>query len=145
MYDALTLAWVLPTNSLALLVLAFIAAIAAICARRFLLGALTLLVIPILSLVLPMIAVMTSTYDNCSVNEGGIGDCPLWGANMGMAFHRAANVGDIVYSFVPYTFSAALMLGVLGWFFTRPRVPRASMAASMRMPDRPPPNRGQLE
>jgi hypothetical protein len=145
MHDTLLLAWVLPTNSLILLVLAFTAAIAAIFARRFLLGALTLIVVPILSLVLPMIAVMTSTYDNCSVNDGGVGDCVLWGANMGLAFHRAASVGDLVYGFAPYTFAAALMLGVLGWFFTRPKVPRASMAASMRMPDRPPPNRGRLD
>jgi hypothetical protein len=145
LYQTLNAAWILPTNSLLLLILAFVAAIAAVFARRFLLGALTLIVVPILSLMLPMLAVMFSSYDGCSVNEGGIGDCLLWGTNMGMAFHRAANAGDLIYGFAPYTFSAALMLGLLGWFFTRPREPRASMAASMRMPERRPPNGGRLD
>jgi hypothetical protein len=143
--DALELAWALPMNSLLLLIIAFTAAIAAVCARRVLLGAITLIAVPIIALILPMIAVFASTYENCQVNEGGVGDCPLWGANMGMAFHQAANVNDLVYGFAPYTFAAALMLGVLGWFFTRPRAPRAGMAGAMRMPERRPPDGGRLD
>ncbi len=143
--QALEIAWALPTNSLVLLAIAFTGAIAAVFARRFLLGALTLLVVPILASVLPMIAVLMSTYDNCPVNEGGVGDCPLWGANMGMAFHHAANVNDLVYGFAPYTFAAALMLGVLGWFVTRPKPRREVTAASMRMPERRPPDGGRLD
>jgi hypothetical protein len=142
--DTLGIAWALPTNSLLLLIIAFTAAIAAVCAHRVLLGALTLIAVPIIALLLPMLAVFSATYDKCPVNEGGVGDCPLWGANMGMTFHQAANITDLVYGFAPYTFAAALMLSVLGWFFTRPKAPRAGMAASMRMPDRPPPTRGNL-
>src|SRR6185503_731807 len=103
-----------------LLVIAFTAAIAAVIAHRVLLGAITLIAVPVIALVLPMIAVFASTHEHCQVNDGGVGDCPLWGANMGMAFHQAANVNDLVYGFAPYTFAAALMLGMLGWFFTRP-------------------------
>lgn len=143
--DTLELAWALPSNSLVLLVIAFGAAIAAVIDRRVLLGAITLVAVPVIALLLPMIAVFTSTYQNCPVNEGGVGDCPLWGANMGMAFHLAANVNDLVYGFAPYTFAAALMLGMLGWFFTRPKVPRTRMAATMRMPERHPPDGGRLE
>jgi hypothetical protein len=143
--DTLNLAWALPGNSLLLLVIAFTAAVAAVIARRPLLGAMTLIVVPVLALVLPTIAVFSSTYDNCPVNDGGIGDCPLWGTNMGMAFHLAANVNDMVYGFAPYTFAAALMLGMIGWFFTRPKTPRTSMASSLRMPERRPPNGGRLE
>src|SRR5437868_5031447 len=111
--DALELAWALPMNSLLLLIIAFTAAIAAVFARRVLLGAITLIAVPIIALLLPMLAVFNSTYSECQVNDGGVGDCPLWGANMGMAFHQAANVNDLVYGFAPYTFAAALMLGVL--------------------------------
>jgi hypothetical protein len=143
--DALNLAWTLPTNSLVLLIVAFSAAIAAVVARRVLLGALTLVAVPVIALLLPMIAVFSATYKNCEVNEGGVGDCPLWGANMGMAFHQAANVTDLVYGFAPYTFAAALMLGMLGWFFTRPRASRATTASAMRMPERRPPDGGRLE
>jgi hypothetical protein len=142
--DTLDLAWILPTNSLLLLIVAFTGAIAAVIARRVLLGTLTLVAVPVIALLLPMIAVFSSTYDRCEVNEGGIGDCPLWGANMGMAFHQAANVTNLVYGFAPYTFAAALMLGMLGWFFTRPRAPRATTAAAMRMPERRPPDGGHL-
>lgn len=142
--NTLELAWMLPANSLLLLVIAFTAAIAAVVARRVLLGAITLVAVPIIALLLPMMAVFSATHDRCEINEGGVGDCPLWGATMGMAFHQAANVTDLVYGFAPYTFSAALMLGMLGWFFTRPRKPRAATAASMRMPERRPPDGGRL-
>jgi hypothetical protein len=134
--DALELAWALPTNSLILLVLAFTAAVSAVCAKRVLLGTITLLGVPVLALLLPMIAVIVSLHDGCQVNDGGVGDCPLWGANMGMAFHTAASVNDLVYGFAPFTFAAALMLGLLGWFFTRPKEPRPGMAATMRVRDR---------
>jgi hypothetical protein len=134
--DALELAWALPTNSLLLLALAFTAAIGAVCARRVMLGTITLIGVPVAALILPMIAVFTSLHDGCQVNDGGVGDCMLWGANMGMAFHTAASVNDLVYGFAPFTFAAALMLGMLGWFFNRPKEPRPRMAATMRLRDR---------
>ncbi|HEX2592982.1 MAG TPA: hypothetical protein VHL34_15895 [Rhizomicrobium sp.] len=139
LHGALQAAWLIPQNALILLVVAFTAAIAAVVAHRVLLGALTLVFAPVASLVLPMIAVFSATHAQCSVNEGGVGDCPLWGAHMGMAFHQAANVNDLVYGFAPYTFAAALMLGMLGWFVTRPKAPRQRTAAMMKMPDRWPP------
>lgn len=143
--QSLQIAWLIPQNSLVLLALAFVAAIAAVIAHRVLLGALTLIVAPVLSLVLPMLAVFSATHAACQVNDGGVGDCPLWGDNMGLAFHQAANVNDLVYGFAPYTFAAALMLWIIGWFVTRPRERRARTAASMQMPERRPPNGGRLE
>lgn len=143
--QALQVAWMIPQNSLVLLVLAFVAAIAAVIARRVLLGALTLIVMPVLSLLLPTIAVFSATHADCPVNEGGVGDCPLWGDKMGMAFHQAANVTDLIYGFAPYTFAAALMLWIIGWFVTRPREPRARTASAMQMPERRPPHGGRLD
>lgn len=60
------------------------------------------------------------------MSESGIGDCALWGAQMGMSFHAAADVPWQIYGFAPYSFALALMLGLLGWFVARPKgVPHA--------------------
>ena len=90
-------------------------------------AATTLLLLPLATLMLPMMAVYSAAYPGCSVNESGIGDCALWGAHMGMSFHTATDVPWQIYGFAPYSFSLALMLGILGWFFTRPKnVPHAT-------------------
>ncbi len=89
----------------------------------------------LVALTLPMLAVIASRYDGCQINPDGIGDCTLWGAKMGMAFHAAAQVPDRIAAFAPYSFSLALMLGVLGWFFARPR-PQHATAHTYRFPDR---------
>src|SRR5436190_4939781 len=52
--DALALAWALPINFLLLLIIAFTAAIAAVCSRRVVLGPITLISVPIIALLLPM-------------------------------------------------------------------------------------------
>jgi len=119
--DALELAWAVSTNSFFLIAVSITATLAAFMARRPLLGTMSLLLLPILALVLPMLAVFTSRYDDCAINNDGIGNCMLWGANMGMSFHTAAGVPDIVYGLMPFTFALTLMLGLLGWFFARPR------------------------
>jgi len=121
--DALAFAWAISTKTLLLIGLSILATLAAFRARRPLLGTISLLVLPILSLVLPMMAVLVSRYDGCPVATDGIGSCTLWGASMGMSFHTAAMVPDIIYGIAPYTFALTLMLGLLGFFFARPRVP----------------------
>src|SRR5215469_5155710 len=88
--DTLALSWVIGSNTLLVLFIAFAAAIAALSKRRPLLAALTLLMMPIAAVALPTIAVIVSEYSGCQVNEDGIGDCTLWGAQMGMSFHEAA-------------------------------------------------------
>jgi len=132
--DALTRAWGVSTNTLFLIALSVVATLAAFAARRPLLGTLSLLLLPILALVLPMIAVLTARYGDCAVNNDGIGNCTLWGAQMGMSFHTAAGVPDIIYGLMPFSFSLTLMLGLLGWFFTRPRPrrPVPHLSAQMR-------------
>jgi hypothetical protein len=118
--DALDLAWLLGANPLAAVAIAFIAALLALAARRPLTAGLSLLVLPIAALVLPTLAVWVSEYDGCQVNEAGVGDCTLWGAQMGMAFHQAARTPDMVYAIAPYSFALALMVGTIGFLFFRP-------------------------
>lgn len=133
--DALTLAWIIGGNTIALTMIALIAAVAALFDRRPLLAALLLLLLPIAALILPMAAVFTSMYEGCPVSEAGIGNCMLWGAQMGMSFHTAAGVAWQIYGFLPYTFSLALMLGIIGWFLMRTKPLGHATANPHRFPD----------
>lgn len=119
--DTLELAWVIGSSALAGLIIAFTAAVAALAMRRPLMAALSLLVLPIVSVLLPSLAVVVSTYAGCQVNEDGIGDCLLWGAKMGMSFHAAAIADGDLYNTVPYSFALALMVAAIGFIFFRPR------------------------
>jgi ABC-type microcin C transport system permease subunit YejB len=132
--DTLALAWGVSTNTFFLIAVSIAATLAAFTARRPLLGTLSLLLLPILALVLPMFAVLTAHYNDCAVNNDGIGNCTLWGAQMGMSFHTAATVPDIIYGLMPFSFSLTLMLGLLGFFFARPRGHRSPphLGAQMR-------------
>lgn len=132
--DTLSLAWSIGTDLWILAALAFGAMLGAFCARRPLLGTLSLLLVPILTLLLPMLAVYTAKYDDCPVSSDGIGSCVLWGHAMGMSFHKAASAADMIFSITPYCFALAVMLGLIGWFFARPKtpVPHAHLAMQMR-------------
>lgn len=133
--DALFLAWSVGTNTLILMTIALVAAIAGLFAKRPLLAASTLLLLPLATLMLPMAAVYSAMYQGCPVSEAGIGDCTLWGAQMGMSFHLAASVPWLIYGFAPYSFSLALMLGIIGWFFIH-QAPRGhATARAHRFPD----------
>ncbi|HUO90280.1 MAG TPA: hypothetical protein VMU08_13990 [Rhizomicrobium sp.] len=133
--DTLFLAWSVGSSTLFLVTAALVAAIAGLCARRPLLAASTLLLLPLAALMLPMAAVYSAMYQGCPVSEAGIGDCTLWGAQMGMSFHLAASVPWLIYGFAPYSFSLALMLGIVGWFFARGRPPGHATARAHRFPD----------
>lgn len=130
--DALLLAWGVGTDILLFIVLAVIASVACFAARRTLSGALSLMLLPILTPVLPMLAVYVSRYDGCDVNADGIGRCVLWGAEMGKSFHTAATVPDMIYGFMPYSVAVTLMVSLLGWFLARPK-PQPPMHATARM------------
>ncbi len=132
---ALSLAWQLPSNSLLLITVAVAATVAGFFARRPLAAALCLLILPVAALVLPMLAVYSAMYPGCDVNVDGVGDCVLWGSKMGMSFHTAASAPWIIYGFAPYSFALALMLGLLGWFFSQPRPARPHAMARMRRLD----------
>ncbi len=119
--DTLDLAWIIGSNSLVSLAIGFAAAIIALRARRPLMASLSLLVLPLAALVLPTLAVYTALYSGCEANEAGVGDCLLWGARMGMSFHRAAMAPWIIYAVVPYSFALALTIGAIGLLFFRPR------------------------
>lgn len=121
--DALALAWGISTDITLLIVLATIAAVACFSARRPLAGTLCLLLLPLITPVLPMLAVLVSRYEGCEINADGIGNCTLWGAQMGRSFHVAAAVPDMIYGFVPYSIALTLMIGLLGWFLARPKAP----------------------
>ncbi|HWA91906.1 MAG TPA: hypothetical protein VG889_17840 [Rhizomicrobium sp.] len=130
--DALALAWSVGTDILLTIVLSVIAAVACFAARRPLMGALALVLLPILTPVLPMLAVYVSRYDGCEINPDGIGTCMLWGARMGRSFHTAATVPDMIYGFVPYSFAVALVVSIIGWFLSRPK-PEAPLHATARI------------
>ncbi|MEI9995777.1 MAG: hypothetical protein WDM91_14370 [Rhizomicrobium sp.] len=134
--DALDLAWIVNGDTMVLVGVALLAAIACLFAHRPLLAAFTLLLLPLAGLMLPMAVVHSALYPGCSVSEAGIGDCTLWGAQMGMSFHTAASVPWLIYGFVPYSFALALMLGAIGWFLLRVR-PAAGHATANphRFPD----------
>jgi hypothetical protein len=117
--DALSLSWGVGTDTLLVLVLTTIIAISCFAARRIVTGVLCLLLLPVLPSVLPMLAVFVSRFDGCEINADGVGDCTLWGAQMGRSFHMAAAVPDMIYGFVPYSFALALMIGLVGWFLAR--------------------------
>jgi len=119
--DALALSWVVSTNAPLLIALSIVATLFAFRAFRPMLGTLTLFLVPVLSLLLPMLAVLATRYEDCPVSTDAIGSCQLWGASMGMSFHNAALARDIIYAVVPYTVALTFMLGVLGFFFARPR------------------------
>jgi hypothetical protein len=131
--DTLGLAWVVSTNSLLLAGLSLTATLLAFRACRPLVGTLSLLTLPILTPMLPIVAVLASRYDGCAVSTDAFGSCRLWGANMAMSFHDATIARDVVYSTVPYTFALAVMLGILGFFFARPKeTPAPHPMAQMR-------------
>lgn len=122
--DTLALSWLIGSNTFLTLVIAFAAAVAALSVRRPLMGAMGLLLLPIAAAGLPTLAVVVSTYAGCQPNEDGIGDCLLWGAEMGMSFHEAAVASTALYDTVPYIFALALMVGTIGFVFCRPKASR---------------------
>lgn len=121
--DALNLAWVVSTSSILLVGLSLAATLLAFRAHRPLTGTLSMLALPLLAPMLPLLAVLFSRHDGCTLSSDGFGACDLWGAAMGMSFHTAAIARDVVFSIFPYTFALTMMLGVLGFCFARPKTP----------------------
>lgn len=119
--DTLNLAWFVGDNTTVTFLLAIVGAVAALIAMRPLLAALTLLLMPILALLVPTLAVLSALYDGCKASETGVGSCVLWGQQMGMSVHRAAMTTGPIYDIVPFSFSLALMIGVIGFLFFRPK------------------------
>jgi hypothetical protein len=117
LHDTLDLAWLIGSNSLASMAIAFVAAGIALKMRRPLMASLSLMILPLAALVLPTLAVYTALYSGCEANEAAIGSCQLWGTAMGMSFHRAAMAPWIIYGIVPYSFTLALMIGAVGMLF----------------------------
>ena len=111
----LDLAWFVgatPPMTLGLTVFTGLAAVVAAHPAR---AAGTMFAAPLMALLLPVGLVGVSTYEGCIVNENGLGNCVLWGANMGMTFHRAAIAPELIYSYTPLAVSGALVAGFLGW------------------------------
>ena len=119
LHDTLDLAWLIGTDTPAVVLVGIAAAITALCAKKPLLGGLSAFVLPPATLMLPTMAVYVSTYDGCAANEAGVGSCLLWGAKMGMSFHNAAMAPWLLYEIMPYSVAAAVMLGLIGWAFCR--------------------------
>lgn len=119
--DTLDLAWMLASNENVVLFAGIGAAIAALWARLPLLAFLSALSLPPAALLLPAFAVFSATYHGCALNEGGIGDCQLWGAHMGTSFHQATMAEWGLDILLPYSVASAVMLGLVGVLFFRER------------------------
>ena len=119
--DALELAWLLGSHALVSFAIACVAGVVALRQHRPLMASLSVMILPLAALALPTLAVHTALYSGCEANEAGVGDCLLWGAQMGMSFHRAAIAPWIVYAAVPYCFALALLFGAVGLLFFRSR------------------------
>lgn len=134
--DTLGFSWLIGANTLVGLALACIASITALCARRPLAAALSLLVMPLVPGTLPTLAVLSALYSGCQMTDDGVSDCLLWGAQMGESFREAAKASAALYEMVPYSFSLALMVGIVGSIFFRPKtkVVRTAIAARRRAP-----------
>lgn len=115
---ALALCWMITLNGVVPVVLSIVASLLAFRAYRPMLGTLTLLIMPVATLVLPLLAVHFTRYANCPVAADGMGSCEVWGASMGMAFHNAVAARDLIFNIVPYTFSFTVMGGLAGFFLT---------------------------
>ncbi|HEY5348056.1 MAG TPA: hypothetical protein VIJ72_07680 [Rhizomicrobium sp.] len=116
---ALELSWALGDNVGLILFLSLVAAIGTMFLGRPFLAACWLLALPPLALLATMLAAQLSQYPGCNIGSES-GRCLLWGADMGTALHSAGTVQDMIYAFAPYSIALALMLGLLGWFFTHP-------------------------
>jgi hypothetical protein len=119
--DTLDLAWMIGADASLGLIIALVAAIAALCVRRPLMAALSVLIFPLVAVLLPAFAVGLSTYADCQINEDGIGDCALWGAKMGMSFHTAVAASTALWDMFPFSFALALMVAAIGFVFFRPK------------------------
>jgi len=111
----LDIAWIMGTTPLLTLGLTTLATVAAIIGLRPVHAALTVLVVPLASLLLPVWLVGQTAYRGCAVSEAKIGDCVLWGAHMGETFHNAAIAPALIYTYTPFAVAGALVAGLLGW------------------------------
>src|SRR5262249_2275808 len=104
----LDIAWMIGANDMVALSLTTLAAIAAIIGLRPVWAALTVLIAPHATLLLPVWLVMKTTYSGCAVSEAHIGDCVLWGQHMGDSFHNAAIAPALIYTYTPFAVAGAL-------------------------------------
>jgi hypothetical protein len=113
--STLDIAWLMGTNDIVTLGLTTLAAMAAIIGLRPVHAALTVLVVPLSTLLLPVWLVGNTAYVGCAVSEGRVGDCVLWGTRMGDTFHAAATAPALIYTYTPFAVAGALVAGLLGW------------------------------
>ena len=111
----LDLAWLVSTTVPLTLGITFLAALAAVVALRPVSAALTVLIAPLASLLLPTLVISVTTYDGCQINPDGLGDCKVWGESMGMSFHTAATAPQLIYTYTPIIVAGALVVGLFGW------------------------------
>ena len=111
----LDIAWIVGASDLTTLALITLAALAAIIGLRPVWAALTVLIVPHFSLLLPVLLVGQTSYNGCAISEAHIGSCVLWGFKMGDTFHNAAIAPALIYTYTPFAVAGALVAGLLGW------------------------------
>jgi len=93
-------------------VLGFAAALAAILLAS-LWRALVAGLLALVCIALPIAAVAVAAHEDCMVNEGGVGDCVIWGGSMGETFHAAAVIPWFAILAVPAA-GVTLLVGLIG-------------------------------
>jgi len=114
---ALDMAWFVGATIPLTIGLTILAGLGAVLGGHPLKAALSVLLLPLVALLLPVAAVWATAYgDSCMVNEGGVGDCVLWGEPMGASFHMAAVAPWLAFWYAPYAAGGAAIAGLAGWF-----------------------------
>jgi hypothetical protein len=76
---------------------------------RFLGGGLVVAIALIAVIVAPVILVMAIAPEACQINEGGVGDCSLYGVAQGMSTHSAAVAPWLLFFAVPAAIAYAVV------------------------------------
>ncbi len=117
---SLDAAWMTPVTAggLWLVALALVATIAAHRAFdsfivRFLAGGVTVALTLLATIVAPVVLVIAIVHTGCQINEGGVGDCLLYGVAQGMSTHSAAVAPWMLFILGPAALAYAVIYLVI--------------------------------
>ncbi|MGH1349695.1 MAG: hypothetical protein ACRBBN_02655 [Methyloligellaceae bacterium] len=87
--------------------------------QRFLIGGVAPAVSLVAVILLPVFLVVFSAHDKCMINEGGVGDCVVWGTSMKDTFHTAMVAPWFVMFAVPISVMWIILVSVSAFFLGR--------------------------
>lgn len=104
--------------------------------HRLLLGSALVLFMPLAALAFPLAAVVAGGHAGCVINEGGLGECVIYGVEMGFAYHAAAIAPWLVFLYLPAGILAGLVFVGFEMLAGRHRVEGAEPGAVRRKRER---------